>query len=68
MDWRVKMIAKIKMIAESLGKRRVSGESVSDEMLELGIWQFGDGMGFTTILGDTCGDAKDDVTEKVCTA
>ena len=47
---RVKMLARIRMIAESFSGRRVSGKIVSDEMLENGIWQFGDGMGFTSIM------------------
>lgn len=62
------MLAKIRMIAESFSRRHVSGSSVSDEMLENGIWQFGDGMGFTSIMSYPCCDAEDDANEKVCVA
>lgn len=62
------MIAKLKMIAASLGMQRDSGNSVSDDMLENGIWQFGDGMGITSILNVAGEDAEADKGEKVCTA
>ena len=65
---RVKMLARIRMIAESFSGRRVSGKIVSDEMLENGIWQFGDGMGFTSIMSYPCCDAEDEAGEKVCAA
>lgn len=62
------MIAKLKMIAASLGMQRDSDNSVSDDMLENGIWQFGDGMGITSILNYAGDDAEEETGEKVCAA
>jgi hypothetical protein len=64
----MKMIAKIKRIAESINMWRlaeVGGES--DELLECAIRQFGDGMGITSIMSHPDGDTTEHGGEKACT-
>jgi hypothetical protein len=66
---RVKMIARIKTIAEAIGAWRVAGEaSESDELIECGIRQFGDGMGMTSIMSYPDSDVAEHGDEKVCAA
>lgn len=63
------MIAKIKMIAESISTwRSAEAKPDSDELLECGIRQFGDGMGITSIMGCPDDGAAEHSDEKVCTA
>lgn len=64
--WKAKMIARLKKIAESLGMRTASSEgNLSDEM-ECGIWQFGDGMGITSIMSYPCGEIDDEANGEIC--
>lgn len=63
------MIAKFKTIAESIRAwREADGEGESDELLECGIRQFGDGMGITSIMNYSDSDATESGDEKVCAA
>jgi hypothetical protein len=65
----MKMMAKFKTIAESIRMWRVAGgKSESDELLECGIRQFGDGMGMTSIMSYPNNDATEHGDEKVFTA